>query len=115
MDKRGGDLHGAVGPAAGSRRVDSLGNYSRLTELDQILVCGSWMEATDVQVGFTQLLSHAATAATAIAAAGCGGGGGGVGAGRSHLMAGRRRIGLLYLSQEEKREEEGRDGEGRGK
>lgn len=25
---------------------------SRLTEFDQILVCGSWVEATDVQVGF---------------------------------------------------------------
>ena len=71
-----------------------------MTELDQILVCGSWMEATDVQVGFTQLLSHAATAASAIAAAaGCGGGRGGVWAGWSHLMAGRRRICLLYLSQ----------------
>lgn len=59
----------------------------RLTELDQILVCGSRVEATDVQVGFAQLLSPNAAAAIAD-----GGAAGGVdivvvvGAWRSHLM-----------------------------
>lgn len=72
-----------------------LGNL-RLTEFDQILVCGSWVEATDVQVGFAQQLSS--TAAAAIAD----GGGGGdaavvvvVGAWRSHLMVGGGHIRLL--------------------
>lgn len=66
----------------------------RLTEFDQILVCGPWVEATDVQVGFAQLLSPTAAAA-AIAD------GGGVaivvvvGAWRSHLMVGGGHIRLL--------------------
>ena len=64
----------------------------RLTEFDQILVCGPRVEATDVQVGFAQLLSPNAAAAAAVAVAG---GVGGVGAGRGHVMAGRRHIGLL--------------------
>lgn len=77
----------------------------RLTEFDQILVCGPWVEATDVQVGFAQLLAPtAAAAASAIAD----GGGGGVavvvvvGAWRSHLMVGGGHIRLLqkkYRSQ----------------
>lgn len=67
---------------------DLLPGYLRLTELDQILVCGPWVEAADIQVGFTQLLSPAAAAA-AVAAAG------GVGAGRGHLMAGGGHICLL--------------------
>lgn len=67
----------------------------RLTEFDQILVCGSWMEATDVKVGFAQLLSP-----TIAAAITDGRGGGGVaiivvGAWRSHLMTGRGHIRLL--------------------
>ncbi len=69
----------------------------RLTEFDQILVCGAWVEATDVQVGFAQLLSST-TAAAAIAD----GGGGGVAvvvvvrAWRSHLMDGGGHIRLLW-------------------
>ncbi len=68
----------------------------RLTEFDQILVCGPWVEATNVQVGFAQLLSP-----TAAAAAIADGGGGGVaiavvvGAWRSHLMVGGGHIRLL--------------------
>lgn len=67
----------------------------RLTEFDQILVCGSWMEATDVKVGFAQLLSS--TIAVAIADSR---GGGSVavvvvGAWRSHLKIGRGHIRLL--------------------
>lgn len=62
--------------------------YSRLTQFDQVLVCGSRVEAADVEVSFAQLLSTeaAATAAT---------GGGVVGAGWSHLVAGGhiRRLG----------------------
>lgn len=52
--------------------------HSRLTELDQVLVCGSWMETTDVQVGFAQLVSTAAASITA----------GGVGTGWCHLLGG---------------------------
>lgn len=70
-------------------------DYLRLTEFDQILVCSPWVEATDVQVGFAQLLSPNATAAIA------GGGSGGVaivvvvGAWWSHLMVGGGHIRLL--------------------
>lgn len=62
--------------------------HLRLTELDQVLVRGSWMETTDVQVGFAQLVSTAAASITA-------GGGGGVGTGRRHLLGGGR-IRLLW-------------------
>lgn len=71
----------------------------RLTEFDQILVCGPRVEATDVQVGLAQLLS--ATAAVAD------GGSDGVGAAAaaaaavvrawwSHVMVGGRHIRLLH-------------------
>lgn len=74
----------------------------QLTEFDQILVCGPWVEATDVQVGFAQLLSPSATAAIAD-----GGSGGGVaavvvvvvGAWWSHLMVGGGHIRLLQNKQ----------------
>lgn len=64
----------------------------RLTEFDQILVCGSWVEATDIKVGFAQLLSPAAAAiadggAIAVVVA--------VGAWRGHLMVGGGHICLL--------------------
>lgn len=71
-------------------------NDLRLTQFDQILVCGPWVEATDVQVGFAQLLSPTAAVAD--------GGGGGVatavvaGARRSHLMVGRGQIRLLQTN-----------------
>lgn len=71
----------------------------RLTEFDQILVCGPWVEATDVQVGFAQLLSPTAVAAIA------NGVGSGVaivvvvGAWRSHLMVGGGHIRLLQNKQ----------------
>lgn len=64
----------------------------RLTEFDQILVCGSWVEATDVKVRFAQLLSPAAATIAD---------GGGVAAvvsvraWRSHLMVGGGHIRLL--------------------
>lgn len=70
----------------------------RLTEFDQILVCGSRVEATDVQVRFAQLLSPTTAVAAATAVAD---GGGGVavvvvvGAWRSHLMVGGGHIRLL--------------------
>lgn len=71
----------------------------RLTKFDQILVCGSWVEATDIKVGFAQLLSPAAAVTAAIA----NGGGvavvGVVGAWRSHLMIGRGHICLLWRKQ----------------
>lgn len=68
----------------------------RLTELDQILVCGPWVEATDVQVCFAQLVSTVVAAAAiahrivggvAIVVV--------VGAWRSHLMVGGGHIRLL--------------------
>lgn len=71
----------------------------RLTEFDQILVSGPWVEATDVQVGFAQLLSPTAAAIAD-------GGGGGVaivvvvGAWRSHLMVGGGHIRLLQKQTE---------------
>lgn len=67
----------------------------RLTEFDQILVCGSWVEATDIKVGFAQLLSPAAAVTAAIA--NCGGVA--VGAWGSHLMIGRGHICLLWRKQ----------------
>lgn len=57
----------------------------RLAEFDQVLVCGSWVEPPDVEVGFAELLSTPGTAGTAAV---------GVGTGRSHLVAGGH-IGLL--------------------
>lgn len=66
-----------------------------MTEFDQILVCGPWVEATDVQVGSAQQLHPTATAAIAD------GGIGGiavvvvVGAWWSHLMVGWGHICLL--------------------
>lgn len=68
----------------------------RLTELDQVLVCGARVEASDVQVGFAQLLSSAA----AVAAVADGVGGRVavvvvVGAWGSHLMVGGGHIRLL--------------------
>lgn len=77
----------------------------RLTELDQILVCGSWVEATDVKVGFAQLLSPATAAAVATAAIAEGGGVAvvvAVGAWRSHLMIGGGHICLLQNKPESK-------------
>lgn len=79
-------------------RLKQLGDL-RLTELDQILVCGAWVEATDIQIGFAQLFSP-----TAAAAAIADGGGGGVasgvvvvvGAWWSHLMVGGGHIRLLW-------------------
>lgn len=59
--------------------------YSRLAELDQVLVCSSWMEATDIQVRFTQLFPSPTTAVAAAV---------GVGTGGRHLVAGGH-IGLL--------------------
>lgn len=64
----------------------------RLTEFDQILVCGSWGKATDVKVGFAKLLSSSSTAAAAAAAIAEGHGIAiaiAVWAWRSHLMVGR--------------------------
>lgn len=59
--------------------------HSRLAELDQVLVRGPRMEATDVQVCFAQLFpSPTAAVATAV----------GVGTGGRHLVAGGH-IGLL--------------------
>lgn len=45
--------------------------YLRLAELDQVMVGGCWGQATDVQVGFTELLPacRAAAAAALIGAA----------------------------------------------
>lgn len=60
-------------------------NHSRLAELDQVLVCGPGMEATDIQVGFTQLFPSPAAAVAATV---------GVGTGGCHLVAGGH-IGLL--------------------
>lgn len=69
----------------------------RLTEFDQILVCGSRVEATDVQVGFAQLLSPTAAAATTAIADGSGGVAVAVvvRAWWSHLMVGGGHIRLL--------------------
>lgn len=73
----------------------------RLTQFDQILVCGSWMEAADVKVGFAQLLSSTATATAAAVAIADGVGGWivavVVGAWRSHVMV---RWGHIRLLQE---------------
>lgn len=70
----------------------------RLTEFDQILVCGPWVEATDVQVGFAQLLSPDVAAAVAdgagvVAVV--------VRAWRSHLMIGGGHIRLLERKKNE--------------
>lgn len=45
--------------------------YSRLAELDQVMVGGCWGQATDVQVGFAELFPpcRAAAAAALIGAA----------------------------------------------
>lgn len=59
--------------------------YSRLAQLDQILVCGTRVQPTYVKVGLAQLLSSAAAAVTAAV---------GVGTGGCHLLAGGH-IGLL--------------------
>lgn len=68
----------------------------RLTEFDQILVCGPRVKAADIQVGFAQLLPPTAAAAVAdgVAVAVV------VGAWWSHLMVGGGHIRLL---QEKKR------------
>ncbi len=60
-------------------------NHSRLAELHQVLVCGSRMEAADVQVSFTQLFPSPAAAVTTTVSVRTGG---------RHLMAGGH-IGLL--------------------
>lgn len=61
-------------------------NYSRLAELDQVLVRGPRMEAANIQVRLTQLFpSPAAAVATTV----------GVGTGGCHLVAGGH-IGLLH-------------------
>ncbi len=65
-------------------------NHSRLAEFDQVLVCGSRMEAADVQVRFTQLFPSPAAAVTTTVS---------VRTGRRHLMAGGH-IGLLQLKKE---------------
>lgn len=63
----------------------------RLTEFDQILVCGPRVKAADIQVGFAQLLPPTAAAAVAdgVAVAVV------VGAWWSHLMVGGGHIRLL--------------------
>lgn len=44
--------------------------YSRLTELDQVMVCGGRGQASDVEVGFAKLVpACSATAAAVIGAA----------------------------------------------
>lgn len=68
---------------------------SRLAELDQILVCGSWMQATDVKVGFAELLCSTVAVAAAIAEGGCVAVAIAVGTWRSHLMVGGGHICLL--------------------
>lgn len=70
---------------------------SRLTELDQILVCGSWMQATDVKVGFAELLCSTVAVAAAIAEGSCVAVAIAIAVGtwRSHLMVGGGHICLL--------------------
>lgn len=47
--------------------------YSRLTQFDQVLVCGSRVEAADVEVSFAQLLcAQAAVTAAAGGVVGAG-------------------------------------------
>ena len=58
-----------------------------MAQLDSVLVSGAWWEASNVQVGFTQLFP-AAVAGAVVAAAVC------AGAGRSHGV-GSWCIGLL--------------------
>lgn len=87
-------------------RLKQLGDL-RLTELDQILVCGAWVEAADIQIGFAQLFSP--TAAAAAIADGGGGGVAGVvvvvvGAWWSHLMVGGGHIRLLWEKKNKKTE-----------
>lgn len=60
-------------------------NHSRLTKLDQVLVCGPRMETADIQVCFAQLFPSTTTAVAATV---------GVGTGGCHLVAGGH-IGLL--------------------
>lgn len=64
--------------------------YSRLAELDQVMVGGCWGQATDVQVGFAELLPtcRAAAAAALIGAAV------GSGARGSHGLRRRANLGL---------------------
>lgn len=75
-------------PARATGRLVAL-RHLRLAEFDQVLVCGSRVEAADVQVGFAQLLCPVA------AAVADGGGVAVVGACRSHLMVGGGHICLL--------------------
>lgn len=65
----------------------------RLAQLDKVLVSGAGWKASNVQVGFTQLLSTAVVAA--VVAAVC------AGAGRSHGV-GSWCIGLLETKRKEK-------------
>lgn len=53
--------------------------YSRLAELNQIMVGRGWGKASDVQVGFTELLPACSAGATAVVGAAVG-----AGDGRSH-------------------------------
>lgn len=53
--------------------------YSRLAELNQIMVGRGWGKASDVQVGFTELLPTCSAGATAVVGAAVG-----AGDGRSH-------------------------------
>lgn len=57
--------------------------YSRLAELNQIMVGRGWGKASDVQVGFTELLPACSAGATAVVGAAVG-----AGAGRSHGLGG---------------------------
>lgn len=72
--------------------------YSRLAELDEVLVGGPGRQASDVQVGLAQLLRPSLAAAV------------GAGAGRSHGMRGWS-IGLLGKQEEERLNEIGQDTE----
>lgn len=71
----------------------------RLTEFDQILVCGPRVKAADIQVGFAQLLPPTAAAAVADGVAVV------VGAWWSHLMVGgghirlKKREGMVRTGQ----------------
>lgn len=55
--------------------------YSRLTELDQVMVCGGRGQASDVEVGFTELVPARGAAAAAVVGAAVG-----AGTGWSHWM-----------------------------
>lgn len=70
--------------------------YSRLTELDQVMVGGCWGQATDVQVGFAELLPSCRAAAAALIGAAVGSGARG-----SHGLRQRANRGLPKVTEKQ--------------